>query len=237
MFLLALRRTSSQFIRGPEDSCRAQPFIKGAITMSGAWYVKVVMFICPLRSSIPQDCREAFVRLQQFQSHFEHAHRELVDKRVSVDALAPFAILAPPRRLRPPPPFPDHKTQAELFLTPVSIPPVRRGRSQTTASQGISRRWSRLNVQDDESDGDPIVFDDLSSLQSPNISKPEVVYIEVQRKLPLDRQPLLSRPQPVIYPPVRCNSPEQIILYPRFVRMVDKLVATGTLAGHKEGEM
>lgn len=76
-------------------------------------------------------------------------------------------------------------------------------------------------MQDEESDDDPIVFDDLPVLASHDIiSAPEAVDIEVQRK-PVAGQLLLSRPQPASHPPVRFNSPEQGILYPAFVRMVD----------------
>lgn len=114
------------------------------------------------------------------------------------------------------------------------MPPVRLGHSQTRI---ISRKWSRLNAQDDESDDVPIVLDDLTSSEPIDTSGPKVVDIEVQKKLPVSKQPFLSRPQPAIYPPIRVNTPEQSILYPGFVCMVDKLVATGTLAGHKEGEM
>lgn len=176
--------------------------------------------------------------MQQLQTHFEHAHRELFDKHVSVDALAPLAILAPPRPFRPPPPLPHHQTRTESLLAPVSMPPIRRGHSQTTTS-GLERKWSRLNVQDEESDSDvdPIAFEDLPSLQTRDILTPKVVDVEVHKKLPLARQPLLSCPQPAIYPPIRSNEPEHSILYPAFVRMVDSLTAAGTLAGHKKGGM
>lgn len=110
------------------------------------------------------------------------------------------------------------------------MPAVRLGHSQASAS-GLSRKWSRLNVQDEESDDNPIAFDNLPS----DILAPTVVDIEVQKKSPLARQPLLSRPQPAIYPPVQSNELEQSILYPSFVRMVDSLAAAGTLAGRKVG--
>jgi hypothetical protein len=190
-----------------------------------------------LRSCIPEDCKEVFVRVQQLSGHFEHAHRELLNTRVSVDAFAPLAILAPPPRLRPPAPLPHHTTPVDSLLHAVSLSPVRRGHSQASASQGLSRKWSRLNVMDEEGDDNPIAFDNLPSLQTCDILKPPVVDIEVRRKLSLARQPLMSRPQPAIYPPLRPNDPEQTILYRAFVPMVDKLVAAGTLAGHKEGGM
>ena len=183
-----------------------------------------------LRLCIPQDCKEVFIRVQQLSGHFEHAHRELLNTRVSVDAFAPLAILAPPPRLRPLAPLPHHATPVDSLLHSVSMSPVRRGHSQASASQGLSRKWSRLNVQDEEGDENPIAFDNL------DIFQPQVVDIEIRKKLPLAKQPLLSRPQPAIYPPVRSNEPEQTILYRAFVPMVDKLVAVGTLAGHK-GEM
>ncbi|KAG8220895.1 hypothetical protein J3R82DRAFT_2395 [Butyriboletus roseoflavus] len=186
---------------------------------------------CPAYS-----CDEVFVRVQQLQTHFEHAHRELLNKRASVDDLAPLAILAPPRPLRPPPPLPHHKVRTDLVLASVSMPPVRLGHSQASAS-GLSRKWSRLNVQDEESDDNPITFDNHPSPQIHDILAPNVVDIEVHKKPPLAKQPLLSRPQPAIYPPVRSNEPEQSILYPSFVRMVDSLAAAGTLARRKKGGM
>lgn len=203
--------------------------------MSDARYVKVSVFCLPLRLSIPQGCNEVFIRVQQLSSHFEHAHRELLDTPVSVDAFAPLAILAAPPRLRPPAPLPHDEIRMDSLLLSVSMSPVRRGHSQASASQGISRKWSRLNVQDEEGDDNPISFENLPSLQSHNILEPPVVGIEVRKKLPLARQPFLSRPQPVIYP-VRSDDPEQTILYRAFVPMVDKLVAAGTLA-RKEGGM
>lgn len=176
-------------------------------------------------------CKEVFVRVQQFNSHFEHAHGELMNKRLSVDALAPLANLAPPRRLRLPPALPNHLSRVELLIAPVSIPPRRP--SQTSAPQGISRKWSRLTVQDDvESDDEPITFTDLTSFQY-SISEPEIVDVEVRSTLPVDEHSLLSRSQPVVYPPVRSTSPEQSILYPAFADMVDKMVTTGVLTGHK----
>ncbi|KAI9464155.1 hypothetical protein HD554DRAFT_1273068 [Boletus coccyginus] len=187
---------------------------------------------CPAR-----DCNEVFVRVQQLSSHFEHEHRALLDTRVSVDGFIPLAILAPPRRLRAPAPLPQHETRMSLFLPSVSMPPVRRGHNQASASQRISRKWSRLNAQDEEGDDNPIAFDNLPPLQSLDTSPPQVVDIEVRRKLPLARQPHLSRPQPAIYPPLRSNEPDQTILYRAFVPMVDRLVADGTLVRHNEGGM
>lgn len=174
--------------------------------------------------------------MQQLQTHFEHAHPELLNKRASVDVLAPLAILAPPRALRSPPPLPYHKIRPDLMLVSVSVSPFRPGHSQASAS-GISRKWSRLNVQDDEIDVDPIAFDHLPPLQTRDILTPKVVDVEVRRQLPLTRRPLLSRPQPTIHPPIQSNEAEQSILYPVFVRMVDNLVAVGALARHKEGGM
>ncbi|KAH0836612.1 hypothetical protein J3R83DRAFT_8329 [Lanmaoa asiatica] len=115
--------------------------------------------------------------------------------------------------------------------------PIHLGHSQASASQGISRKWSRLNVQDEESDDNPIAFDNLPSCQPCDVLTPEIVDIEVRKNIPPTGQPLLSRPRPVIYPLMRSNEPEQSILYPAFVRMVDSLVAAGTLAGHKKVEM
>ncbi|KAN0088526.1 hypothetical protein V8E55_005583 [Tylopilus felleus] len=184
---------------------------------------------CPAR-----ECKEVFIRVQQLASHFEHAHRELLGTRVLIDAFAPLAVLAPPRHLRRLSPLPQRGTRTDLFLLPISIPPIHLGHSQASASQSISRRWSRLNVQDDESDDNPIPFDNLPSLQSHDILARQVVYIEVRTKLPLSRQPLLSRPQSAVYPPVRPEEPEQNTLYQAFVSRVDELVANGALARHKE---
>lgn len=89
-------------------------------------------------------------------------------------------------------------------------------------------------MQDDESDDNPIPFDNLPSLQSHDILARQVVDIEVRTKLPLSRQPLLSRPQSAVYPPVRPEEPEQNTLYQAFVSRVDELVANGALARHKE---
>lgn len=199
--------------------------------MSGAWYANVLVCLS-LRLSILQDCKEVFVRVQQLSGHFEHAHRELLGARVSVDAFAPLAVLASPRHLRRPPPLPHLEIRTHSLLPSVSTPPIRRGLS---ASQSISRKWSRLNVQDEESDGNPIAFDNLPSLQPHDIISPQVVDIEVQRKLSPARQPHLSRPQPPIHPPIRSNEPKQSIHYCTFQPMVDRLVAAGSLAGHKEG--
>ncbi|KAF8557787.1 hypothetical protein OG21DRAFT_1505043 [Imleria badia] len=186
---------------------------------------------CPAR-----DCKEVFIRAQQLSGHFEHAHRGLLGTRVSVDAFAPLAVLAPPRHLRRPPPLPhlDIRMGSFLPVPSVSMPPVRRGLS---ASKSISRKWSRLNVQDEESGENPIAFDNLPSLEPHDFVAPQVVDVEVRRILPLARQPHLSRPQPLVYPPIRSNEPKQSIHYCTFQPMVDQLVASGSLAGHKEGGM
>jgi len=205
--------------------------------MPGARYVTSRCVCLSLRLSEPQDCNEVFVRVQQLSSHFEHEHRSLLNTRVSVDAFIPLAVLAPPRRLRPPAPLPQHEPRTSVYLPSVSMPPVRRGHSQASASPRISRKWSRLNAQDEEGDDNPIAFDNLPSFYPLDTSTPQVVDIEVRRKLPLARQPLLSRPQPAIYPPVRSNEPDQTILYRAFVPMVDRLVADGTLVRHNEGAM
>ncbi|KAF8449084.1 hypothetical protein L210DRAFT_847231 [Boletus edulis BED1] len=188
---------------------------------------------CPARG-----CKEVFIRVQQLPSHFEHVHRELLDIRVSVNAFAPLARLARPRRLQRLPPLPRHEIRVSSFLPSVSMPSVRREHSQASASQTMSRKWSRLNVQDQEgeSDEDPIAFGNLP-LQLQDILAPLVVDTEVRKKPPFARQPLLSRPQPAIHPPIRSNGPKQTILYSTFKPMVDKLVADGTLAEHKEGGM
>lgn len=199
--------------------------------MSSPRYVKAAAFFLPFRLNVPQDCKEEFVRVQQLSGHFEHAHRELLNTRVSIDAFAPLAVLAPPHHLQRPSPLPQHEIRTDSFLPSVSMPPIRRGLSQGSGSQSISRKWSRLNVQDNESNANPIEFYDLPSLEPQHITSPRVVDIEVRRKLPLSRQPYLSRPQPRIYPPIRSSfGPEQTILYSAFESMIDKLVADGTLA-------
>ncbi|KAG9312934.1 hypothetical protein JVU11DRAFT_6368 [Chiua virens] len=180
-----------------------------------------------------QGCKEVFVRLPQLKSHFEQTHCDLLDRLVSPAELAPLSILSPPHRLRSPPPLPDEQMLSASVLTSISIPRINPGYSQMSASQGLSRKWSRLNMQDNDSDDNPIPFDNLPpSAQNYNTDEPPIVHVEVQRKLPLLKQPLLSRPQPKIHPRIGSEPPEQAILYPSFVRMVDGLVAAGTLAWH-----
>ncbi|KIL00737.1 hypothetical protein PAXRUDRAFT_821320 [Paxillus rubicundulus Ve08.2h10] len=198
-------------------SGRTHHSIGGLKTHVELSHLSRVALPCPARG-----CNEAFVRASQLEGHFKHAHRDLHDKRISPDALAPLAIIAPPRPLHPPPTLPNTKTGMHVVLTSVAKAPVRPGGSQASGSQAISRKWSRLDVQDGETNDDPIPFDDLpsrpTSFKTPN---PTLVNIEVRSPPSATTQSLLSRPQPVIHPPIRSHDVQQTILYPVFARKVD----------------
>ncbi|KIJ20821.1 hypothetical protein PAXINDRAFT_6600 [Paxillus involutus ATCC 200175] len=208
MPLLTLLWPNPQFNWRTEDSRSTQSPVTGSLTLSCAWEC--------------QGCKEAFVRASQLESHFEHAHRDLHEKRISPDALAPLAILAPPRPLQSPPTLPDTETGTHVVLTSIAKAPIRPGGSQASGSQAISRKWSRLDVQDVETNDDPTPFDDLpphsASFETRN---PTLVNIEVRSPLSVTTQSLLSRPQPVIHPPIRSHDVQQTILYPAFARKVD----------------
>ncbi|KAF8845183.1 hypothetical protein BDN67DRAFT_1065545 [Paxillus ammoniavirescens] len=198
-------------------SGRTHNSIGGLKTHVQLSHLSRVALPCPARG-----CKEAFVRASQLESHFEHVHRDLHEKHISPDALAPLAILAPPRPLQSPPTLPNTKTGAHLVLTSIAKAPIHPGGSQASGSQAISRKWSRLDVQDGETNDDPTPFDDLpphsASFESHNST---LVNIEVRSPLSVITQSLLSRPQPVIHPPIRSHDVQQTILYPAFARKVD----------------
>ncbi|KAF9221372.1 hypothetical protein BS17DRAFT_881819, partial [Gyrodon lividus] len=208
-------------------SGRTHSSIGGLKTHVELSHLSRIALPCPARG-----CKEAFVRAPQLKSHFQHAHRDLLDKRICLDALAPLAILAPPRPLLPPPPLPNSKTGIYAVSASVAKAPIRPGQSQASGSQATSRKWSRMDVQDEASNDGPttLTFDDLAPRSASfDTSEHPPVGIEVRSLFPATTQSLLSRPQPVIYPPIRSHDVQQSILYPAFVRKVDNLVENGTL--------
>ena len=168
-------------------------------------------------------CDEMVVRAPLLGSHIEEVHRKDLGDYVSADAIAPLATPAIPFSLPPPPPLscshiPQHTTVA-------SVVPSKRRASQVLLSGTVplARRWSRLNVQDEGEDKDTITFDNLPRFQSSK-TLDELAPVVVRKKLSL-AQTRVSRPQRVIYPPIRTDAVPDTILYGEFSRQVKKFVA------------
>ncbi|KIJ65721.1 hypothetical protein HYDPIDRAFT_131134 [Hydnomerulius pinastri MD-312] len=187
-----------------------------------------VSLLCPVRG-----CEEVFIRTPQLEGHFEHAHRDLLGRHVSPDVLSPMAILAPPHPLRRPPALPNSKSNTYTVTASIAKAPRRR-QNQLNGIERISRKWSRLDVQDEDADEKPVAFDDQVPFNilpdTPQSMECFDSRIEVRPQLrPISKQSILSRPQPVVHPPVRDGVVEETMGYSTFVRKVDKLVEDGVL--------
>ena len=164
-----------------------------------------------------------FVRAPLLGSHIEEVHRKDLGDYVSADAIAPLANPALPFSL--PPPLPLSCPRIPQHTTVASVVPSKRRASQAllNGTKPLARRWSKLNVEDEDQDHCITTFDDLPRFQ---LSKTpdELVPVEVRKRLPRS-QTRMSRPQRVIYPPIRTDDVPDTILYGTFSLQVKKFVA------------
>lgn len=178
---------------------------------------------CPIR-----DCDAVFARVPQLQTHFEETHRKDFGDHVPAHAIIPQASPAIPTSLVPPPLLSSSDVPSHTMMVSVISSKCRASQMSLDGTSRLPRKWSRLNAQDGEDEvHDDIVFGDLPSL---TLSKGSVdpVTVEVSKQ-PVDVRAQLSRPQPVIYPPISTDDVADSILYPIFSRRVDRLVVDGIL--------
>ncbi|KAI6112733.1 hypothetical protein F5141DRAFT_1109355 [Pisolithus sp. B1] len=178
---------------------------------------------CPIR-----DCDAVFVRVPQLETHFEETHRKDFGDHVPAHAIIPQAFPTIPTGLVPPPSLSSSDVPSHTMT--VSVISSKRCASQTSldGTSRLPRKWSRLDAQDDDDKvHDDIIFGDLPSLALSKGSA-DLVTVEVSKK-PADVQAQLSRPQPVISPPISTDDVADSILYPVFSRRVDRLVVDGIL--------
>ncbi|KAL4063162.1 hypothetical protein J3A83DRAFT_1418811 [Scleroderma citrinum] len=175
---------------------------------------------CPIRG-----CDEAFVRASLLENHLEEVHRKDLADSVSADAIAPLAKPSIPSSL-PPPPSLSHSCLPQ-HITVASVVPSKRRASQMglNGTNRLPRRWSRLDLQDDDQDHETITFDDLPRLQLSKSSN-EPIPVKVRKKLHT-AQTRVSRPQRAVYPPIRTDDVPDTILFGTFARRVEQFVADG----------
>ncbi|KAG6334193.1 hypothetical protein ID866_4893, partial [Astraeus odoratus] len=176
---------------------------------------------CPIRG-----CDQVFVRTPQLEEHIEDTHCLQFGDYVSADMITPIAKPAIPRRHSAP--LPLLQSEIPRYTVVASVVPGKRTASQATmnGTGNLSRKWSRLDVQDEDEEHEAITFDDLTpaDLRIPHKTVP----IDVRKKPP-ESLVQLSRPQPVIYPPIQSDDVPDSILYSTFSRRVDRLIADGVV--------
>lgn len=180
---------------------------------------------CPI-----QGCNAEFVRVPLLETHFEEVHRKDFGDHVPAHAIVHQATPAIPTTLVPPLSPLSLVVPSYTMMVSVTCSKRRAGQTSLNGTSRLPRKWSRLNAQDDSDEDEnhnDIVFNDLPSVQLRKGSV-DPVTVEVSKKS-LDVQAQLSRPQPVISPPISTDDVPDSILYPTFSRRVDKLVADGIL--------
>lgn len=207
----------------PESACWTQSHVACVITLSHSRYAYCVLTILLYVLISSLGCDEMFVRAPLLGSHIEEVHRKDLGDYVSADAIAPLANPALPFSL--PPPLPLSCPRIPQHTTVASVVPSKRRASQAllNGTKPLARRWSKLNVEDEDQDHCITTFDDLPRFQ---LSKTpdELVPVEVRKRLPRS-QTRMSRPQRVIYPPIRTDDVPDTILYGTFSLQVKKFVA------------
>lgn len=178
---------------------------------------------CPIR-----DCDAVFVRVPQLETHFEEIHRKYFGDHVPARTIIPQASLAVPTSLALPPPLSSSDAPSHTMTVSVISSKRRASQIPPDGTSRLPRKWSRLNAQDDDDEvHDDIIFGDLPSLALSKGSA-DLVTVEVGKK-PVGLQDQLSRPQPVLSPPISTDDVADSILYPVFSRRVDRLVVDGIL--------
>ncbi|KAI6125389.1 hypothetical protein EDD16DRAFT_456833 [Pisolithus croceorrhizus] len=178
---------------------------------------------CPI-----QECDAVFVRVPQLETHFEETHRKDFGDHVPAHAIIPQAFPAAPTNLVPPPSLSSSDVPSHTMTLSVTSSKRRASQTSPDDTNRLPRKWSRLNAQDRKDEAhDDIVFGDLPSLALSKGSA-DLVAMEVSKK-PVNVRTQLSRPQPVISPPISTDDVADSILYPVFSRRVDRLVVDGIL--------
>ncbi|KAH7926440.1 hypothetical protein BV22DRAFT_1063046 [Leucogyrophana mollusca] len=183
-----------------------------------------ISLYCPVR-----DCNEAFPRPALLTSHFDTYHHNLFGVPLSC-AYIHFSPTACPTRRKPFPPAPPPLLSNSFSAVPLCVTTLSRRRHDNPSSgELIGRKWSRMEVQDEDGEDDRhIAFSDLRHPQVPCHSSPESIDVVVRKALPGATE-RLARPQPMEQPPVRDVVPRETMLYCTFYRKVEQLMSDGVL--------
>ncbi|EGO27220.1 hypothetical protein SERLADRAFT_434991 [Serpula lacrymans var. lacrymans S7.9] len=187
----------------PRCAGRAHGSVAALKTHVELSHLSRVALSCPARG-----CDQLFGRTTALETHFVTSHWQLVNTVITFPSATINATAIPfaPQIKRFLPPLPDSPVPAHLAVPLVF--PNQHLKRKSSPQEPISRKWSRMEVQDEEDGHEHIAFDNLNHSVIQKSTGPFAV--EVHLKPPnLDRQ--LSRPLPIVSSPRRFNVPRSML--------------------------
>lgn len=175
---------------------------------------------------------------REVEDHFRVFHNDIIGhvQDIPSDVLKPRNQLIPPDQFRvlPLPPLPKQELIPLSIIVPPSIPPTARRRGGLPIATS-GRKWSRMNVPDEEElKEQSFTFDDLPSFphQDPS-STDELKEMIVRKSLPSFSSAMrLSEPQSMREPFKTDPKPTASITYNVFAQRFQKLEEGNVVESH-----
>ncbi|KAH7890714.1 hypothetical protein F5I97DRAFT_1799914, partial [Phlebopus sp. FC_14] len=174
-------------------------------------HISRIPLSCPVHA-----CEEAFLRGSQLEDHFMDMHSDLLDQHLPTDSKL-LAPLSEPslRPVHKPPLLKSPQTSSYAITSSVLTAPQHSNPQSINGTETPSRKWSRLDTQDEECDKHNVVFEDLPACQTSSLP---LLPMEIKvQKRPSRGQILLSRPQPLIFPSITSDDAPASMLYSTFL--------------------